>query len=75
MRMSHKRKFHARHLRVGDYILVNGHQEPARIFRTDHYGTIAVAWEDGRQRWFSSREGYADILAAARPLDGTFKPL
>lgn len=62
-------------LLVGDYVLVKGEHEPGRIIKIDGYGTIGVQWENGKQRWFSNRKGYAAIVAAARKDGNSFKPL
>lgn len=64
-----------RFLRAGDFVLVKGQSKPGLVFKANAHGIIAVRFSDNTERWFDSRRGYADILAAARPADGTFKPL
>jgi hypothetical protein len=62
-------------LRAGDFVLVKGHKKPGLVFKTNAHGTIAVRFANNTERWFCSRKGYADILAACRPDGQGFKPL
>jgi hypothetical protein len=66
-------------LRVGDHVLVNDppFSEPvsAEIVRCYNNGGLCVKFPDGRRRFFSGREGFDDILAAARKSEDGFVPL
>lgn len=66
-------------LRAGDYVLVLDppFSKPvaAEVLKVYGYNSICVRFSDGRYRYFSSRDGFADILAGARHVDGTYVPL
>lgn len=56
-------------LRAGDYVLVANDDEPrgtvAQVVMAKPH-TIGVRFPSGEERYLSSREGFGDILAAAR---------
>jgi hypothetical protein len=68
-----------RQLRPGDFVLVNDppfkKPLPAEVVRCFAYNGLCVKFADGRQRYFSSREGFADILSAARKVGDSYMPL
>jgi hypothetical protein len=68
-----------RKLRPGDHVLVNDppfkNPQPAVIVHCFHYNGLCVRFADGRQRYFSSRQGFADILGAARKVGDDYIPL
>jgi hypothetical protein len=68
-----------RKLRPGDYVLVNDppfiKPLPAEVVRCFAYNGLCVKFADGRQRYFSSREGFDDILSAARKVGDSYMPL
>lgn len=68
-----------RQLRTGDFVLVNdppfAKPQPAEVVRCFNYNGICVRFLDGRQRYFSSREGFADILSGARRVGDKYIPL
>jgi len=75
---SHPYRFFLK-LRAGDVVLVNDppFQHPVQAVVTQTYinGGLAIQLEDKRTRFFSSREGFADILAGARLIDGNWSPI
>lgn len=68
-----------RKLRPGDFVLVNDppFKKPvaAEIVRCFRFDGLCIKFADGRQRYFSSREGFHDILAAARRVGDNYVPL
>lgn len=68
-----------RQLRAGDFVLVKDppFQKPvaAEVVRCYKFDSICIKFADGRQRYFSSREGFDDILAAARKVGDNYVPL
>lgn len=68
-----------RKLRRGDFVLVNDppFKKPlaAEVVGCFRFDGICVRFADGRQRYFSSREGFRDILAGARKVDDSYVPL
>jgi hypothetical protein len=68
-----------RKLRPGDFVLVNDppfkHPLAAKVVKCFNFDGLCVKFADGRQRYFSSREGFADILAAARWVGDKYVPL
>jgi hypothetical protein len=66
-------------LKPGDYVLVNDppfkKPLPAKIVMCGNNGGLCVRFLDGRQRYFSSREGFGDILSAARKTEDGYIPL
>lgn len=62
-------------LKPGDWVLVKGRKKPGLVFKTNAHGIIAVRFANNKERWFDSRHGYADIIAAARPIGDRFQPL
>jgi hypothetical protein len=68
-----------RQLKPGDFVLVNdppfSEPLPAEIVRCSNNGGLCVKFPDGRQRYFSGREGFADIVAAARKAEGGYVSL
>jgi hypothetical protein len=68
-----------RQLKRGDFVLVNDppfkKPIPAKIISCGNNGGLCVRFSDGRQRYFSGREGFADILSAARKVGNDYIPL
>jgi hypothetical protein len=68
-----------RQLRAGDFVLVNDppFKKPvaAEVIKCSTNGGLCVKFADGRQRYFSGREGFADIIAAARKVEDSYVPL
>jgi hypothetical protein len=66
-------------LRRGDFVLVNDppFKKPvaAEVIACGNYGSLCIKFADGRRRYFSSRDSYADILAAARRNGDGYEPL
>lgn len=66
-------------LRTGDFVLVNDppHEKPvaAEVIKCTSYGGLAIRFSDGRERYFTNRSGFADILAGARKVDDQYIPL
>jgi hypothetical protein len=65
-----------RALRPGDFVLVNDppfkKPVPAKVVRCFRYDGLCVKFADG---YFSSREGFDDILSAARKVGDSYIPL
>lgn len=68
-----------RKLRKGDFVLVKDppFKKPvaAEVVHCGNYGCLTIAFADGRQRFFGSRDDYSDILAGARRNGDSFEPL
>jgi hypothetical protein len=71
-------QLHAK-LRPGDFVLVNDppFKKPvaAEVIQTFGYNGVAIKFLDGRRRYFSSREGFDDILTAVRKVGDEYVPL
>lgn len=68
-----------RQLRPGDFVLVNDppfkNPVAAKVVKCSNYGCLVIEFNDGRKRFFSSRDSFEDIVGAARRNGDGFEPL
>jgi hypothetical protein len=71
--------FNANQLKRGDFVLVKTEDEPrgeaAKVIYAKAYASIGVRFANHKEKWFGSRDGFGDIVAGARRIEGQWMAL